>query len=98
MVGVPQCLDEESYLSMATLKDRNTQALWRFLDLVLDAYAVSCDIDADIANFAMLAMLAVAERLGLSEKALRMMRDSAVAKARRRRPGRSKPPRSVAGA
>jgi hypothetical protein len=71
---------------MTIRRDKKTQALWRFLELMLAAYAVSCDFDADIAGFAMLAALAVAERLALSEQAVDMMRDSAVAAARRRRP------------
>jgi len=73
---------------MAIRRDKRTQALWRFLELVLAAYAVACDVDGDIAGFAMLAALAVAERLALSEQAVDMMRDSAVAAARRRRPVR----------
>ncbi len=81
---------------MTIRKDKKTRALWRFLELVLAAYAVSCDVDTDIAGFAMLAALAVAERLALSEQAVGMMRDSAVAAARRRRPGGGKT--SCAGA
>jgi hypothetical protein len=91
---VPPSLDEELYTSMTIRKDRKTQALWRFLDLVLAAYAVSCDVDAGVASFAMLAALAVAERLALSEQAVGMMRDSAVATARRRGPRRGEPSRS----
>jgi hypothetical protein len=85
MVGVPHCHAEESHKAMAPRTDREALALWRFLDLVLYAYALSCDIDADVANFAMLAALAVGDRLALSENAVRMMRDSAVAEARRQR-------------
>jgi hypothetical protein len=83
---------------MTIRRDKKTRALWRFLELVLAAYALSCDVDAEVAGFAMLAALAVAERLALSEEAVGMMRDSAVATARRRIRGGSKPPGSEAGA
>ena len=70
---------------MASQEDGKTEALWRFLDLMLVAYALSCDIDAEIASFVMLPVLVVAERLALSDEALSMMRNSAVAQARKRR-------------
>ena len=53
---------------MASQEDGKTEALWRFLDLMLVAYALSCDIDAEIASFVMLPVLVVAERLALSDK------------------------------
>jgi hypothetical protein len=69
-------------------------ALSRFLDLVLDAYAASCDVDDEVASFAMMAALVAAERLAVSDRALAMMRDSAVADARRQGNERDTPPRS----
>jgi len=70
---------------MASQDDRKAEALWKFLDLMLEAYALSCDIDAEVASFVMLPVLVVAERLALSDKALSLMRDSVVAQARKRR-------------
>jgi hypothetical protein len=94
LVGALQCHAEKLCKSMAIRKDGMAEALWRFLDLVLIAYAVSCDVDAEVASFAMMAALVVAERLALSDRALAMMRDSAVADARRRGNERDTPPRS----
>jgi hypothetical protein len=65
---------------------------------VLEAYAVCCDVDDEVASLAMLAALAVAKRVGLSEEAIDMMKQSAVAEARKQCRRGGKPHRSDAGA
>lgn len=64
-----------------------TWALWRFLELVLDASAILYDYDAEIADLAMLAALAAADRLALSDEIAYRLRDSALAEVRRASPG-----------
>lgn len=56
-----------------------TEALLRFLDLTIAASALVFEAEADIAGFAMMAALAAAEKLGISDTAAYRMRDSALA-------------------
>jgi hypothetical protein len=82
---------------VAKPKCSETEALWRCLDRALEIYAVSCDVDAEVASFVMLTVLVLGERLALSDKALAMMLDSAVAEARRLCYGTGEPSLSDGG-
>jgi len=70
---------------MAAQSDRETRALWRYLDHVLAAHALSHEVDDDLADVALMAATAVADRLRLSDDILHMMRASALAEAMRQR-------------
>lgn len=65
--------------------DDRMRALWRFLDLMLDAGATVYDIDRELAGYAGLAALAAAELLSMPDDVVRRMHDSALADVRRQR-------------
>ncbi|HEV8016689.1 MAG TPA: hypothetical protein VGP48_14215 [Stellaceae bacterium] len=62
-----------------------TEELLRFLDAMIDASASAFDVDAELASFAMMAALAAAERLAITDQAAYRLRDTAIAEVRRKR-------------
>lgn len=62
----------------------STETLLRCLDLAIEASAMTYDLDPDIASFAMMAALALAERLAIGDDAAYRMRDSAIAELRKK--------------
>lgn len=62
-----------------------SEELLRFLDLVIDASASMFDVDPELASFAMMAVVVVAERLGIPDETAYQLRNAAVAEIRKRR-------------
>jgi hypothetical protein len=56
-----------------------TEELLRFLDATIDPSAWAFDLDAELASLAMMATLATAKRLAISNEAAYRLRDSAIA-------------------
>jgi hypothetical protein len=65
--------------------DMATEDLLWFLDATIEASACVFDLNAELASFAMMAALAAAERLAISDEAAYRLRDSAIAEVRRKR-------------
>jgi hypothetical protein len=68
--------------------DADVPPLWRALDFVLDAYALTMNDGHEVANLAIDAALAIGDRLGLSETTIMLMAESAAAEKRHARRGR----------
>ena len=68
---------------MDSLTSTRTAIFWRLLDVLLNAYALSRDVDPEVASFAQLPIFVAAERLGLTDEVVELMSAGAVAEARR---------------
>jgi hypothetical protein len=62
-------------------KNCNTDSLWGVLDSVLDVYAMALPCEPEVAGFAMMTALALGERLGLPDRVVHLMGQSAAAAA-----------------
>jgi len=71
-------------LQDATTTTEAPLALWQALDLLLEASALIQDHDSELAGLTMLSTIAVAERVGLPDKALHFMWQSVCAAAKRK--------------